>query len=76
MNDPEHIVQIIPGGAWSVFYSNKEGGTFSGPVVAWALLANGDVRAMDVDRNGLVDFATSISNFHRIEATGKDGARE
>ncbi|WP_200329613.1 hypothetical protein [Leucobacter sp. L43] len=75
MNDPEHIVQIIPGGAWNVFYSNKEGGTFSSPVVAWALLANGDVRAMDVDRNGLVDFATSINNFHRIEAAEKDGTR-
>lgn len=67
MNDPHHIVQIIPGTGWWAHYSHDDGDSSSSPIVAWALLANGDVRALDTDRNGDVDFATDITNFERIE---------
>lgn len=62
-----HIIQIIPGGDWKVRYKEDDGQTTTAPVVAWALLDDGSVEPLDVDRNGLVDFARPISNFDGIE---------
>lgn len=69
-SDPKRIVQIIPATGWSAHYSAPGGnGLDSSPLVAWALLANGEVRALDSDQHGITDFADEQANFVRIEAS-------
>lgn len=73
-DNTDRIVQIIPGTGWRAHYRRPEGSTFSSPIVAWALLANGDVRALDVDQTGLTDYVDQLANFVRIEADKEERA--
>lgn len=68
MNDQtERIVQLIPGTGWNAIYAMENGQEETVPLVAWALLSNGDVKALDTDRNGYIEFPTEVANFVRLE---------
>jgi hypothetical protein len=49
----EQTIGLIPGGGWMIF-SSAPHDSWSAPVVAWALQANGDIVPMEADSNGHV----------------------
>lgn len=68
MTSDNQIIQIIPGAGWTATYKFESGEERTFPLVAWGLTAGGDVLPLDADAHGLVDVATNIGNFIRIEA--------
>jgi hypothetical protein len=46
MGDCDHVVQVIPGGGWSVWFMGVDRVPFSRPVIAWGLSHAGDLKPM------------------------------
>jgi hypothetical protein len=62
MRDEPKIIQILPGDAWRALFEH-EGGMYSSPVLCWALIDDGDIRAVDVDGTGGVEQIDGVQNF-------------
>lgn len=63
------IVAALPGGGWRIEYDAirpKDGSTFSDPVLAWLVRANGETYPISTDSSGLTDDPTDASNFRRV----------
>jgi len=69
MTEPK-IVQLLPADGWMTAFRDEDGKELILPLLAWALLDNGDVRPLDVDSDGAVDFATDTTNFIRVFRPG------
>jgi hypothetical protein len=61
------IISLIPGGGWMGEYK-QAGGTWSMPLVAWALTERGRIIPMDVDSDGVVG-PTSAGRIYHPDAT-------
>ncbi|MEU6344458.1 hypothetical protein ABZ883_26320 [Streptomyces sp. NPDC046977] len=75
------VVAAIPGGGWRVEYRDDEdeGRTFSEPVLAWQIRADGDCVPLTVDATGYACDPCDGANFVRVflpaeERHGSDGA--
>ncbi|MFH0244441.1 hypothetical protein ACGRHY_18955 [Streptomyces sp. HK10] len=60
------VVAALPGDGWRAEYRDDDGTVHSSPVVAWLVYDDGSVKPADTDRDGYVDFPTTVSNFVRI----------
>lgn len=49
------ILSTIPANGWRIRYRNPDGSMWSEPIVAWAIYADGAVKALTVDRGGYVE---------------------
>jgi hypothetical protein len=61
--DYGQILNLIPGGGWMGEYRQPDG-TWSIPVVAWALTERGYVIPMELDTNGVVGPSTADRIYH------------
>jgi hypothetical protein len=61
--DYGQILNLIPGGGWMGEYSRSDG-TWSVPVVAWALTERGYVIAMELGSDGVVGPSTADRIYH------------
>ena len=64
--DPDPYVALIPGGGWMIWDALRG---WSTPVIAWAMDANGDVVALETDRDGLVWPLDPTEDSHEILAS-------
>lgn len=65
-NDPDRIVQIIPGGGWLVTHYPDVGDEYTMPLVAWGLSADGVVVPLDGDRDGFVEHLRDTAGRWRL----------
>lgn len=62
----ERIIAIMPAGGWRIEWTNKDGSSWSEPLVGWGLRADGTVAALETDADGVVIPISEISGDNRI----------
>lgn len=64
--DVSPTVGTIPGNGWRAEFTASDGSTFSDPIIAFAVRADGTGVPLQVGADGDVDASTSASNFSRL----------
>ncbi|MFF4846234.1 hypothetical protein ACFY2G_40595 [Streptomyces collinus] len=57
-NDNSMIVGAVPGGGWLIDCADAEGNTWTTPILAWTVHADGTARPITTDRDGVTGDAT------------------
>jgi len=63
----DDVIRIASANGWRVRYESSEGRTWSEPLVGWAVLRSGEVRALATDTAGQVEqvhFMSGASIYH------------
>ncbi|MFD9053586.1 hypothetical protein [Streptomyces zaomyceticus] len=57
--DSTPVISTIPGGGWPIDCIDGEGSTWTDPIMAWSIQADGTANPIQVDSDGLTDDATT-----------------
>ncbi|MFJ3806784.1 hypothetical protein ACIPWE_10520 [Streptomyces sp. NPDC090073] len=71
------VVAALPGGGWISEFGQEDGSIETYPLLAWLVLADGEMIPMDVSVNGYAQDPRDAGNFRRMihpEATGVEDA--
>ncbi|MEU2434500.1 hypothetical protein ABZ611_34345 [Streptomyces sp. NPDC007861] len=60
------VVAALPGGGWFTEYKQDDGSVQAYPLVAWLVLADGEMIPMDAAVDGFVQDPRETGNFHRL----------
>ncbi|MEV5958356.1 hypothetical protein AB0M11_32180 [Streptomyces sp. NPDC051987] len=69
------VVAALPGGGWRAEYKQADGSVQAYPLIAWLVLADGQMIPMDTYTDGEAHDPRRVGNFSRLyhpDATGTD----